>query len=116
MRATREQWRKRVERWKDSGLSAAEFATETGINVNSLRCWKSILNRQSDPHSEPGRLPRTAGPRPQESLPLIEVQPTAAATDKHFELQLGRGWRLHVPYAFESQVLRQLLGVLQEVA
>ncbi len=34
--AIREQWAKRVERWKDSGLTAKEFAAETGINAQSL--------------------------------------------------------------------------------
>src|SRR5579863_3469069 len=38
--AIREQWAKRVERWKDSGLSAKQFATETGINARSLTWWR----------------------------------------------------------------------------
>jgi hypothetical protein len=35
-RASREEWRQRVERWRDSGLTAAPFATETGINPRTL--------------------------------------------------------------------------------
>ncbi len=29
-------WAKRVARWSDSGLSAKEFASETGLNANTL--------------------------------------------------------------------------------
>ena len=36
-RTTQETWAKRIERWKESGLTAGEFATEVGINIRSLR-------------------------------------------------------------------------------
>ena len=36
-RVEREEWAKRVERWRDSGLRTAEFATELGINPRTLR-------------------------------------------------------------------------------
>ena len=39
-RADREEWRKRVERWKGSGLTAKEFAAETGINAGNLQFWQ----------------------------------------------------------------------------
>jgi len=35
MRVSRDEWAKRVERWKDSGLTAKEFASEVGINPRS---------------------------------------------------------------------------------
>jgi hypothetical protein len=35
-RESRETWAKRVERWRDSGLTAKEYAAELGINVRSL--------------------------------------------------------------------------------
>ncbi len=38
--AVREAWAKRVERWKDSGLSAKEYAAETGLNAHSLSWWR----------------------------------------------------------------------------
>jgi hypothetical protein len=31
-RASRETWAKRVERWKDRGLTAKEYAAEVGIS------------------------------------------------------------------------------------
>jgi hypothetical protein len=39
-RATRDEWQRRVRRWGESGLTAKEFAAETGVNVNSLTHWK----------------------------------------------------------------------------
>lgn len=37
---TREKWAKRVEQWKDRGLSAKEFVAETGINARSVVWWR----------------------------------------------------------------------------
>ena len=37
MRTSREEWRKRVERWKDSGLTAEQYATELGIKASTLK-------------------------------------------------------------------------------
>ena len=50
-RASREIWAKRVERWKDSGLSAKEFAAELDVSPKSLMFWKWKLG-QSDSHAE----------------------------------------------------------------
>jgi transposase-like protein len=41
----RELWLKRVERWKDSGLSAREFAAEVGINAQTLSYWRWKLKK-----------------------------------------------------------------------
>jgi hypothetical protein len=35
-REKREVWAKRVQRWADSRLTAKEFASETGVNENTL--------------------------------------------------------------------------------
>ena len=35
-RESREEWAKRAERWRDSGLRAAEFAAEVGVNPWTL--------------------------------------------------------------------------------
>jgi len=43
MRTSREEWRKRVERWKDSGLTAEQYASELAINAKTLRFWKYKL-------------------------------------------------------------------------
>jgi hypothetical protein len=50
-RVGREEWAKRVERWRDSGLTAAEFAAELGCSVRALirvrkRCARTVLERR----------------------------------------------------------------------
>lgn len=39
----REVWAKRVERWRESGLTAKEYAAEVGLNPNTLTHWGSRL-------------------------------------------------------------------------
>jgi hypothetical protein len=39
-KSTREEWAKRVRRWKQSGLAAREFEAWTGINARTLSYWK----------------------------------------------------------------------------
>jgi hypothetical protein len=43
---TRDLWAKRVERWKDSGLTAKEFAAEMGINPQTLAYWRWRLKAE----------------------------------------------------------------------
>jgi hypothetical protein len=52
----REDWAKRIERWKDSGLTAKEFAVETGISARSPAWWQWKLGaeaRQADAFPSP---------------------------------------------------------------
>lgn len=47
-RVEREEWAKRVERWRDSGLTTAEFAAELGINPKTLTYWAWTLKREAN--------------------------------------------------------------------
>ena len=49
--SNQEQWRKRVQRWKDSGLTAREFAAEVGLNFHTLRYWSSRLQPEKSTKS-----------------------------------------------------------------
>lgn len=59
-RLIREQWAKRVERWKDSGLSAKAFAAELGINARSLSWWRWQLSKGDAPTPKRQRRRRNA--------------------------------------------------------
>jgi len=113
-RESREVWAKRVERWRDSGLSATEFAAETGIKANNLRHWAWRL---------------TAGQRRAERQPAtVEVQAeapqwvevaaptreavTSNAASEGLELVLASGLVVRVPARFEPEALRRLLAVV----
>jgi hypothetical protein len=66
MQTSRDEWGKRVERWKDSGLTAEQYARELGINAKTLQFWKYKLAKPE--------LSRRASQRPrvEPALPLIE--------------------------------------------
>jgi hypothetical protein len=111
-RASRDEWRTRVERWKDSGLTAKEFAAETGVNAGTLQFWRYKL-RRAEPASirRRGRSTRT----PIVSS-IVEVRPVTAPEDLRFEIELGNGRRLRVPTIFDSSVLKALLAIVEATA
>ena len=39
--ASRAEWQKRIERWRDSGPSAEQFAVELGINLDAAVAFSS---------------------------------------------------------------------------
>jgi hypothetical protein len=110
-RAGREVWEKRVERWKDSGLTAEEFAAETGVNARTLRHWHWLIGREraGRPYVGPARRRRS---RTRAVAPsFVELTLPVAAADERFELETGR-WRLRVPIRFDAEALGQLLTVV----
>lgn len=120
MGARREEWRKRIERWRDSELTAEEFAAEMGLNVGTLRHWKYTLDREARLSCRPmqraqRREMRTPEPK-EPALPLVEIQAAPSSGEGRFEIELGCGRRLRVPATFEANALRRLLMVLEERA
>jgi hypothetical protein len=120
-RVTREEWAKRVERWRESGLTCAEFSAELGINARTLTYWKWVLGKEArgekrtwpkrqGPSSRAKRAPTTIAPA--ESRGLIEIQ-VAPSSDARIELELRSGRRLRIPAGFDPQGLKQLLDLLE---
>lgn len=113
-RVSREEWAKRVTRWRDSGLTTAEFAAELGINPHSLTYWAWTLKREASgqkriwPKKNGKRVVarKTAAP----SAPFVEVK--SQTPRGQFELEI-RGRRLHIPDSFDAQQLRSLLAILE---
>jgi transposase len=106
----RDEWRRRVQRWKDSGLTAKEFAAETGINAGTLQFWQYKLKRGARP-TRRARLKRSS-----EAIlsSLVEVRaPASAVVDQRFEIELGNGRRVRVAAGFEPATLKALLAVLE---
>src|SRR2546423_10303807 len=78
-RERREIWTKRVERWRDSGLTAKEFASEIGVNPDRLRFWKWQLGKTSvSARTEAPEAAASAG----EPLPFVEVTGLRAADEQ----------------------------------
>lgn len=113
-RVSREEWAKRVERWRDSGLTTAEFAAELGINPRSLTFWAWALKREASGQKrlwkkKTGRhvvAQNAAAPR----APFVEVK--SHTPRAKFELEI-RGHRLHIPDSFDADQLRSLLEILE---
>jgi hypothetical protein len=112
-RESRETWAKRVERWKDSGLTAKEYAAEVGISAHSLTWWKWRLSSKSGiaaKGARPRRRARKASP--DTAAPLTFVELSAPTTAEPFEIVLPSSLRIRVPSGFDATVLRRLLDVL----
>jgi hypothetical protein len=114
-RESRDVWQKRIERWKDSGLTADEFASELGINAGTLKFWRYRLSRDSKQSSQAlqRRKPNSA-PKPKDgSARFIEVTPpTRAATTSAIEVALGDAV-VRVCDGFREETLSRVLAVLR---
>jgi transposase-like protein len=107
-RTSPEEWRKRVERWKDSGLTAKQFAADMGINAGTLQFWSCKLKR-GDRKVRKSRLLTTLA-----AASLVEIQSTTgAARDTSFEIELVNGRRVRVGAGFVPEALKMLLAVVE---
>lgn len=108
-RTSRETWAKRVERWKDSGLTAVEYAAETGINAHSLSWWKwHLTSGKAKPATARVRRERRA------ARPMTFVEVPAAVGSAAFEVVLRSSVTVRVPPAFDGPTLGRLLDVLEK--
>jgi len=110
MHGKREEWAERVRQWKESGLTAREFAESTGVNRLTLRHWASQLRRRP-------RLSAKGRKRGQRSVArsaggFVELV-ADGVVDGRFELELGGGRRLRIPASFEVGALQRPLAVLE---
>lgn len=106
-RESREVWVERVQAWKRSGLSARNFADETGVKVHRLTWWRSRLLRE------------TAGAAAAvEPLAFVEVdhEDARANSANPFVVELRSGERIIVPASFDSEALRHLLTMFGDRA
>ncbi len=111
-RVGREEWAKRVERWRDSGLTTAEFAAELGINSRTLTYWAWALKREARGRKRTWRAKnrKRVAAAAVGAPAFVEVQNNAPRA--RFELEL-RGRRLHIPDGFDARQLRSLLEILE---
>jgi transposase-like protein len=108
---SREEWQRRVQRWRDSGLSTKEFAAEVGINPGTLTHWKYIFGK-----TDRARRVAKAGETPDRPpLSFLEIQ-TLAPAPGAFEIVLAGGRCLRVPATFEAESLKRLIAVIEDVA
>ncbi len=122
-------WAKRVERWRESGLTAKEYAAEVGLNANTLAHWGWRL--RGEEQAKPRRKPAKAGrgqrgwlevvaPGGDSTVATIEMDADGGAGGRlgssmtgWFELVMGSGRVIRVPAEFDGQALSRLLAVLE---
>src|SRR5687768_2895874 len=107
--ASADVWRDRVERWKQSGLTAKQFSEREGIaRPGALSWWQYHLKQKAK-----------AAPEPTPTLKLVRLHPrrkpkrsTLAASEDRIEVVAGR-YRILVSESFEESTLRRVLAALE---
>jgi hypothetical protein len=110
-RESREIWAKRVERWRAGGLTADEFASEVGVNGNTLKHWSWLLDREK---RGTGREPARSAPPG--NVPFVEVAtPVTPGSPcvEPIELVVRDGIRIRVPAGFDADALRRVIAAVE---
>ncbi len=97
----RDEWARRVEGWKRSGLSADAFAEREGFNAFTLRWWSSQLKRE----------PIIEDLRPK--FVEVVVPETPVMSDPVALELVVRGVRVVVPINFDENTLRRVLRLVE---
>ncbi len=105
-REGREVWAKRIERWRDSGLTAKEFAAETGVNAKTLAYWRWQL-------AGGARRAREKAPATVRFVELATAATAPAEAAAGFEVVLVGGRVVRVPPRFDGAELSRLVQVLE---
>ena len=109
-RASREVWIKRIERWRESGLGAKDFAQQVGVEVDRLRHWKWRLAKENGATNA-----ASAASTPPAPFPFVEVTPTPALGREEpiIEVVAPSGFCIRVPARFDADTLRRVLAVVR---
>jgi transposase len=127
----REVWAKRVERWRESGLTAKEYAAEVGLNPNTLTHWGWRLRGDVDRPDRRSQRRRAAGPAlaqwvevsvPASGVLAAETEQATTGTvaiavgpqsASWFEVIVGQGRVIRVPSDFDPAALGRLLALVE---
>jgi len=94
-----QQWQRRIERWRASGLSVRAFCARHGLATASFYHWRRMLQRRAA--GEPAFVPV------QVVADAVPTQPSA------LEVVLTDGRAVRIAPGFDAATLRRLLAVLE---
>lgn len=98
-----------VERWKDSGLTAKEFAAEAGLTASALYNWSSQLSAAKRKQAARGSE-NTVSAMP---TPHFVELPVAAVTQRPVMLEVQFGdICVRVPSGFDEVTLTRVVRAL----
>ena len=108
MKVRAEQWAERVREWRESGMTAEQFASGKGFSGKTLQWWSGELARRSrETTRSKTKVAMARVVRPGELIAeRIEDTPIAIVVGD-LRVAVGRG--------FDASVLRDVLRVLAEV-
>jgi transposase len=92
------EWAARIEQWRRSGKSAAEFAEASGWNARTLSWWAWRLKSK--------RRSRAVG-----FVELVAEKPAAATPT--LEIEIGASVRVRVKRGFDAELLRAVVDALE---
>ena len=95
-------WSERVRAWRESGLSAAEFAKPEGYRPTTLSWWGSELRRRE-------RVRSSAEPKLAMARVRVVRRPTAR--DGTISVVVG-GAQITLRRGFDAALLREIVGAL----
>src|SRR5688572_29929336 len=104
-RVSRAQWAERVERWKQSGLTAGAFAKRHQLSESQLRWWNWRLRELADQVAIIPAEPTAPAP----PISFVEVAPAPDA--ESLEVVLVNGRRVRVPAGFDDKTLLRLFDI-----
>jgi hypothetical protein len=105
-RETRVIWAARVERWRQSGLSATTFARRERCNPRTLTYWRWRLGTTA---AGPARRP----PAPPVSFVEVVAVPSTGAGEAPVEVVLPAGYRVRLTAEVTPTLLQTVLTVLE---
>lgn len=106
-RRSRAEWVEEVRRWRQSGRTAAVYASERGLHAGTLAAWASKLR---DVATADGGAERT----PSAFLPVRVTTPRPSqSAGADVEIVLNNGRRVRVGGDFQSEQLARLLAVVE---
>jgi len=105
MRTLAAKWEERIRAWRESGLSAEDFAKSAGCRTKTMQWWASELDRRA-------RATKNAPP----AVPMVSVQVvTRPATREHdgdaISVIVGQA-RIAVRRGFDPALLREVVIAL----
>ena len=114
-RVSREGWAKRVERWGESGLTAAEYAAEIGVKPHTLSWWKWRLASLGQGRTVVQRKQRASRNSVKAATvsPLTFVEMRVPTPAESLEVVLPTSFRICVRPDFDAATLTRLLDVLE---
>ena len=110
---TREIWKKRVERWADSGLSANDYSNELGISVASLKWWKWRFAAEAEGRTlAKSKKRRRIREKSAPPVSFVEI-PQIARSASSIEIVLPSRVRVRVRGDFDTAALERVLAALE---